>query len=233
MSGNKTLLIVDDDPQIRQHVSSYLGDNGYTVKMAENARAMDRILASASIDLIILDLNMPGESGLSICRRLAKAPGPAIIMVSAAGEETDRVLGLELGADDYLPKPFSPRELLARVRALLRRREDLRWGGIQRGQLYQFEGFSYDPAKRNLLAPSGATILLTSGEAALLNLMLSKPMTILSRDELNAVDTDGAGRGVDILISRLRKKFESHSGAGILRTQRGAGYGVDCVVTRK
>jgi len=232
MDGERHLLIVDDDDQLRDQISRYLGDNGYIVHAAANAAAMDVELSHHPIDLIVLDVSMPGEDGLSVCRRLNRSGGPAVIMASAAGEETDRVVGLELGADDYLPKPFSPRELLARVRAVLRRRDDI-GGGLRRGQVYRFAEFSFDPARRQLRSPAGAMILLTAGEGALLTALLAKPRMPLTREDLNAVESPGsAGRGVDIAVSRLRRKLEAHGGGDILRTQRGQGYLLDCVVTR-
>ncbi|WP_443749778.1 response regulator [Asticcacaulis solisilvae] len=232
MDGERHLLIVDDDDQLRDQISRYLDDNGYIVHTAANAAAMDAVLAECPVDLIVLDVSMPGEDGLSVCRRLNMSGGPAVIMASAAGEETDRVVGLELGADDYLPKPFSPRELLARVRAVLRRRDDS-GGALRRGQVYRFAEFSFDPARRQLRSPSGAMILLTAGEGALLSALLAQPRTPLMREDLNAAEGPGStGRGVDIAVSRLRKKLEAHGGGDILRTQRGQGYLLDCVVTR-
>ncbi len=233
MVDSKHLLIVDDDPQLRQYVAQYLRDNHYTVHIGENAQAMDRVLAAEPIDLIVLDLRMPGEDGLSICRRLASKGGPAVIMVSAAGEEVDRVLGLELGADDYLPKPVGPRELLARVRAVLRRRENVVQGGAPSSTLYHFKGFTYDAARRKLRSPSDATILLTHGEASLLSLMLARPCMPLSREDLLIADAGGnLGRSLDIAIARLRRKLESHGGSDVVRTQRGEGYMIDCAVSQ-
>ena len=233
MDGDRHLLIVDDDDQLRDQISRYLSDNGYIVHTAANAVAMDAELSRHPIDLIVLDVSMPGEDGLSVCRRLNMSGGPAVIMASAAGEETDRVVGLELGADDYLPKPFSPRELLARVRAVLRRRDDIGGGSLRRGQVYRFADFSFDPARRQLRSPAGAMILVTAGEAALLAALLAKPRMPLTREDLNAVEGPGStGRGVDIAVSRLRKKLEAHGGGDILRTQRCQGYLLDCVVTR-
>ncbi|MBW8733851.1 MAG: response regulator [Asticcacaulis sp.] len=232
MDCDRHLLIVDDDDQLRDQISRYLAENGYIVHVAANAVAMDAMLSRHPVELIVLDVAMPGEDGLSVCRRLDRSGGPAVIMASAAGEETDRVVGLELGADDYLPKPFSPRELLARVRAVLRRRDDS-GGALRRGQVYRFADFSFDPARRQLRGPSGAIIMVTAGEAALLSALLARPRVPLTRDDLNAVDApDSAGRGVDIAVSRLRKKLEVHGGGDMLRTQRGQGYMLDCIVTR-
>src|SRR3954468_11123880 len=178
------VLVVDDDTQLREQVVAYLTEHGFQVHTAADAREMDLVLGEAPIDLVVLDLMLPGEDGLSICRRLSADGGPAIIMVSAMGEEIDRVLGLELGADDYLAKPCSPRELLARVRAVFRRLEEVRGGAPKRGKSYQFQGFMVDALRRQLRAPNGTTILLTSGEFQLLSAFLDHPQRILSRDQL-------------------------------------------------
>ena len=144
------ILVVDDDTQLRVQVAAYLAEHGFQVHTAADAREMDQVMATAPIDLVVLDLMLPGEDGLSICRRLTHDGGPAIIMVSAMGEEIDRVLGLELGADDYLAKPCSPRELLARVRAVFRRLEEVRGGAPRKGKGYQFQGFVVDILRRQL-----------------------------------------------------------------------------------
>lgn len=230
------ILVVEDDTQLREQVAAYLADHGFHVHAAADARAMDRALAQAPVDLVVLDLMLPGEDGLSICRRLSAEGGPAIIMVSAMGEEIDRVLGLELGADDYLPKPVSPRELLARVRAVFRRLEEVRGGAPRKGKAYQFQGFVVDALRRQLRAPNGATILLTSGEFSLLSAFLDHPQRILSRDQLLDIargnDADVFDRAVDVQISRLRRKLHACSETEIIKTVRGAGYMFDVAVTR-
>ena len=231
--ANKRLLLVDDDPEMREQMARYLADYEFEVAQASDARTMDQILAATPIDLVILDLMLPGENGLSICRRLAQGQDLAIIMVSAAGEEVDRVLGLEFGADDYLPKPFGPRELLARTRAVLRRRSE---GArtLSRGSLYRFEGFSYDPARRELKAPSGAMILLTAAESSLLGTLLMNPRKVMTRDELlgpGHAEPDADSRAIDLMVSRLRRKLQGHGGKSLIRTQRGVGYAIDCRVS--
>lgn len=227
------LLIVDDDDGLREQIASYLRGYGFRVLEAPEGRTMDRLLRENAVDLIVLDLMMPGEDGLSICRRLDMPSGPAIIMCSAAGDETDRVIGLELGADDYMQKPFSPRELLARIRALLRRREDARRGGLGMSDLYRFKGFEYEPTRRTLRSPEGATILLTAGEAALLGTLLATPQRIVTREKIAFLDEgESPGRSVDLHVSRLRKKLEGHGGEGLIRTQRGMGYMIDAAVSR-
>lgn len=233
---SRHILVVEDDTQLREQVTAYLADHGFQAHAAADARAMDRMLAQAPIDLVVLDLMLPGEDGLSICRRLSADGGPAIIMVSAMGEEIDRVLGLELGADDYLPKPCSPRELLARVRAVFRRLEEVRGGAPRKGKAYQFQGFVVDALRRQLRAPNGATILLTSGEFSLLSAFLDHPQRILSRDQLLEIargnDADVFDRAVDVQISRLRRKLHACSETEIIKTVRGAGYMFDVAVTR-
>jgi two-component system OmpR family response regulator len=197
---------------------------------------MDAALGGAPIDLIVLDVMLPGEDGLSICRRLSDEGGPAIIMLSAMGGEIDRVLGLELGADDYLAKPCSPRELLARVRAVMRRQEEARGGAPRRGKTYHFLGFSLDAPRRQLRAPNGTSILLTAGEFSLLSAFLDHPQRILSRDQLielaRGSEADVFDRAVDVQISRLRRKLHSFVEQEIIRTYRGAGYLFDAKVSR-
>jgi two-component system OmpR family response regulator len=230
------ILVVDDDQDLRERVADYLTQHGYGVHGAADALAMEQALAAAPIDLIVLDVMLPGEDGLSICRRVADAGGPAIIMVSAMGEEIDRILGLELGADDYLAKPCSPRELLARVRAVLRRREDSRAGAPMKGKAYFFLGFTLDGVRRSLRAPNGVSILLTAGEFSLLSVFLDQPQRILSRDQLiekaRGADSDVFDRAVDVQISRLRRKLHDCAPQEIIKTFRGAGYMFDAKVTR-
>ncbi|MBS0295871.1 MAG: response regulator [Proteobacteria bacterium] len=230
------ILVVDDDVILRVEIADYLSQHGYAVETAADGVEMQVILTARAVDLIVLDLMLPGEDGLSICRRLAEQGGPPIIMVSAMGHDTDRIVGLELGADDYLPKPCNPRELVARVRAVLRRREDIRRGGAKRGRTINFRGFSVDPARRRLRAPNGVTILLTVGEFALLGAFLDHPQRILSREQLLELarggDAEVFDRAVDVQISRLRRKLHGCSDVEIIKTYRGSGYLFDAKVTR-
>lgn len=230
------ILVVDDDVELRGGIADYLGQHGYAVLQAGDALTMEQVLAAAPVDLIVLDLMLPGEDGLSICRRIADGGGPAIIMLSAMGEEIDRILGLELGADDYLAKPCSPRELLARVRAVLRRREDARAPGPVKGKAYYFLGFTLDRVRRQLRAPNGVSILLTAGEFSLLSVFLDHPQRILSRDELiekaRGAEADVFDRAIDVQISRLRRKLHDFAPAEVIKTYRGAGYLFDAKVTR-
>jgi len=232
------ILIVDDDTSLRQEVADYLSANNFEVRTAGSAREMDPLLADQSFDLVVLDVMMPGEGGLSVCRRLSDAGGPAIIIMSAMGEEIDRILGLELGADDYLPKPCNPRELLARARAVLRRREHAGAAkGGQDGMEFQFLGYSLDLLKRRLRAPSGVLVLLTSGELSLLTAFLEHPGRVLTRDQLvdyaRGSDADIFDRAIDVQISRLRRKLNECNGQDLIRTFRGAGYMFNAPVVRR
>jgi two-component system OmpR family response regulator len=231
----RRILVVDDDVELRGQISFYLTEHGFQVYEAGDAREMDQTLASEAIDLMVLDLMLPGEDGLSVCRRLSGTGGPAIIMLSAMGEEVDRVLGLELGADDYLPKSASPRELMARVRAVLRRQDEVRGGAPRRGAAYHFMGFTLDVVRRRLRAPNGTTVLLTGGEYALLQVLLEHPQRILSRDQLldltRGADAEVFDRAIDVQISRLRRKLDD-PGAKLIKTCRGAGYLLDAPVSR-
>ena len=230
------ILVVDDDAELRAGIADYLSQHGYEVREAADARTMSAQLAAGPVDLMVLDVMMPGEDGLSICRRIADEGGPAIIMLSAMGEEIDRILGLELGADDYLAKPCSPRELLARVRAVLRRREDTRGVVPTKGKAYAFLGFVLDGVRRTLRAPNGVTILLTAGEFSLLSVFLDNPQRILSRDQLiekaKGADSEVFDRAVDVQISRLRRKLHDCAPQEVIKTYRGAGYLFDAKVTR-
>jgi len=229
-----TILIVDDDPAVGAAIADYLSDEGYRVTCAKDGAEMDRSLDSAQVDLILLDVNLPGEDGLSICRRIVDERGPPIIMLSAAGDEVDRVLGLELGADDYLVKPFSSRELLARVRAVLRRRAH--YNALTPALSYRFGGFTLDVPRRAILGPNGVTILLSAGEVALVSRFAAAPRKVLSRGSLtegvSGADGEIFGRALDVQISRLRRKLGANGLAQMIRTVRGLGYVFEATVTR-
>ena len=227
------ILVVEDDSGLRDEVVEYLSRNGFDAHTASDAQELDSVLAATPVDLIVLDVMLPGENGLSICRRIASPSGPAIIIMSAMGEEVDRVVGLELGADDYLAKPVSPRELLARIRAVLRRR-DTAPIGQKAGMVYHFAGFQLDMARRQLRAPTGVVVLLTPGEFSLLTAFLDNPGRVLSRDTLVeqvcGEDADVFDRAIDVQLSRLRSKLKVHGGATLIRTVRGSGYICDAQV---
>jgi two-component system OmpR family response regulator len=230
------ILVVDDDEGLRTCIADYLAAEGYGVGVARDAPSMDEALAGAGCDLVVLDVMLPGEDGLSICRRLSEFGGPPVIMLSAAGEEVDRIVGLELGADDYLAKPCRPRELLARVRAVLRRRTDAADPSQPGKADYGFLGFTLDAARRTLRSPDGVVILLSAGEFSLLLAFLTDPRRILSRDELieksKGFDADVFDRAVDVQISRLRRKLNDNVPNEVIRTVRGRGYIFDAAVSR-
>ena len=234
--ANAHILMVDDDPGIRDVVSEFLTRHGYTVETAADATAMERALERGDIDLMVLDVMLPGEDGLSICRRLAGS-GPAIIMLSAMGEDTDRIVGLEIGADDYLPKPCNPRELLARVRAVLRRRQEPKGADDALGAGCEFAGWRLDLVRRELRSPQEVIVGLSSGEFNLLRAFVERPQRVLTRDRLldlaRGPDSDAYDRAIDVQISRLRKKLDDgSSGVELIRTIRNEGYLFNARVTR-
>ncbi|MBB5274394.1 DNA-binding response OmpR family regulator [Rhizobium rosettiformans] len=223
-----TIILVDDDPDIRELVSNLLTREGFAVTPAESGRALDVALRQGMPDLIILDLMLPGEDGLSICRRLRTTSHVPILMLTAKSDETDRVVGLELGADDYLSKPFGPRELLARVRAILRRaglNEQLRQPKVRR---FAFDRFILDLDARVVMfgdEPAG----LTSAEFDLLACFVEHPRRVLSRDQIldytHGRQADPLDRTVDILVSRLRRKLETlDPESRLITTVRNGGY---------
>jgi two-component system OmpR family response regulator len=229
MEPSPHLLLVEDDPEISGMLSRFMLDHGFRVSRAEDGRAADRVLASSKIDLVVLDLMLPGEDGLSICRRLRAASTVPILMLSALGTETDRVVGLEMGADDYLPKPFSTRELLARVRAVLRRGHLVADESSRETDGFWFDGWKLDLATRQLTSPDGLRLPLTSGEFNLLAVFCRHARKVLSRDQLlDLVHGRAANlfdRSIDIQVSRLRRKIESDPKDPLLiKTVRFGGY---------
>ena len=227
------ILVVDDDPGIRDVLSDSLGQHGFRVRAAASAAEMDRALQAEPADLVVLDLMMPGEDGLSVCRRLANG-GPPVVMLSAMGEDTDRIVGLELGADDYLAKPCNPRELLARVKAVLRRQGEIPTGTD--GPRLRFAGWTLDMVRRELVSAEGQAAPLSSGEFNLLKVMAERPGRVLGRDQLldlaRGADSDAFDRAIDVQISRLRKKLNDAAGRLIV-TVRGEGYRFDARVDRR
>ncbi|MBH1988199.1 MAG: response regulator [Burkholderiales bacterium] len=227
------ILVVDDDAQLVELLAEHLSREGFRVSGAGNAHEMRAVLARERIQLIVLDLMLPGENGLSICRalRAREAPALPILMLSARGDEADRVLGLEMGADDYLAKPMSPRELLARVRALLRRSRLMPVDTNLRAPVRQlhFGDWRLDTAARHLVDANGVTVPLTGGEHRLLQVLLSHPQRVLSRDQLLSLtqgrDAEGFDRSIDLLMSRLRKRLrEDPKAPRYIRTVRNEGY---------
>jgi two-component system, OmpR family, response regulator len=228
MNESPHVLVVEDDREIGRLVSRYLSSHGCRVSLAGDGREMDQVMAASRIDMIVLDLMLPGEDGLALCRRLRAASDLPIIMLTAKGDEVDRIIGLEMGADDYITKPFNPRELLARVRAVLRRTS---LGGEMpagRGALC-FGGWRLDLTLRQLISPDGSLVALTSAEFDLLQALCERPGRVLSRDRLldltNGRSTGSFGRSIDVLVSRLRRKIEDdpHSPV-VIKTVRSGGY---------
>jgi two-component system, OmpR family, response regulator len=223
------ILAVDDDPSVRKMISDYLTDNELRVTALASGREIADVMARETVDLVVLDWRLPGEDGMQIARNLRQESHIPIIMLTGRKDEADRVMGLELGADDYLTKPFSPRELLARIRALLRRARAQQTvaDGLQKIRAYRFAGFELNVRLRRLAAPGGANIPLTNSEFNLLAAFLAAPQRVLSRDQilgLSRLHNDEVyDRSVDVQVGRLRRKIQRGK-AELIRTERGAGY---------
>ena len=230
------VLLVDDDKALRRLIGEFLDAHGFQVLEADSGPAMRAVLEQQPVDLVVLDVMMPGEDGLSIARTLSAQSDVAIIMISALGSETDRIIGLEVGADDYLPKPVSPRELLARIRAILRRQQT---GEKEQtnGSVYTFDGWELDIIRRILRDPGNILISLSEGEFSLLRAFVERPQRVLTRDQLleyaRGPDSDSFDRAIDTQISRLRRKLSSRGGEELIRTIRSEGYMFLPKVTRK
>jgi DNA-binding response OmpR family regulator len=226
-TASARVLVVDDDPGMRSLLEAYLGDSGFSVETAMDGAAMWQILEGGMPDAIVLDLMMPGEDGLSLARRLRSESNVPILMLSARGEEIDRVVGLEMGADDYLAKPFSPRELLARLRALLRRSHAQQ--ELQPQAAYSGFGPYQLDVDSHRLTRDGAEVKLSSAEFALLRIFTEHPLRVLSRDTLidmlKGYERNPFDRSVDTRVTRLRRKIEPNPGEPVyIRTVRGEGY---------
>ncbi len=229
MDQTNTLLIVDDDRDIRSLLADYLETHGYTALTAADGNAMWSMLDQHTIDLLVLDLNMPGEDGLTLCRNLRAKSSLPVIMLTARAEPLDRILGLEMGADDYLPKPFEPRELLARIRSVLRRTHNAGHGNDQQAQRIRFGEWVLDLVGRHLISPDQRVIALSGSEFKLLSIFLNQANTVLNRDQLLNItqgrDADPFDRSIDIQISRLRQKLgEDARSPQIIKTVRNGGY---------
>jgi len=229
MTDTPHLLVVDDDREIRDLLSQFLGKSGYRVTAAADGREMKKALADWKIDLIVLDLMMPGEDGLTLTRDIRAKSGLPIIMLTAMGEETDRIVGLEMGADDYLAKPFSPRELLARIKAVLRRAEPAGHGDLDEAEIISFVGWRLTPKNRTLLDRDDVNVELSGGEYGLLMAFLTHPGRVLSRDQLldfaRGRDAQPFDRAIDVQVSRLRRKIEPDpANPTLIKTVRGGGY---------
>ncbi len=224
------LLIVDDDPGIRELTAEYLSSHGYLVDTAAGGEEMRARIAARDYALIVLDIMMPGEDGLTILRGLDRRAGPAVILHSMIGGDVDRIVGLEMGADDYVPKPANPRELLARIRSVLRRS-----GGsgtaapaAQERRFLRFAGWRLDPVGRQLLDPEGVVINLSDGEFRLLLALVENPRRVLTRDTLldlaRGINAEHFDRAIDVQMSRLRKKLARPGADELIRTIRNEGY---------
>jgi DNA-binding response OmpR family regulator len=223
--------VIDDDPSIRQMVADYLGDHDMQVTALESGSRVDEVLSCSDVDLLLLDLKLPGIDGMQIAQSIRARSDLPIIMLTGRKEEADRVMGLELGADDYLVKPFSPRELLARIRALLRRtrKQETIVDALARIRAYRFAGWELKVRLRRLTSPRGEIIPLTNSEFNLLVAFLAAPHRVLSREQLldlSRLHNDEVyDRSVDVQVGRLRKKIDNDSTRSpLIRTERGAGY---------
>jgi two-component system OmpR family response regulator len=236
MDLHSRILVVDDDPELRKLITDFLAGHGYVVSAAENAAAMRRAIREDPPDLVILDVMMPGEDGLSAARRLAAEAGPAVIMLSALGSDTDRIIGLEVGADDYLAKPCNPRELLARVRSVLRRHRASGASVPEEERPYEFAGWRLDVVRRHLRDPNGVFINLSDGEFSLLRSFVEHSQRVLTRDQLldmaRGRNAEVFDRAIDSQISRLRRKLNDRAQAELIRTVRNEGYMLLPKVTR-
>lgn len=222
-----TILIVEDDPEIRRLVRDFLSQEGFVIELAEDGKAMDAVLQRQKPDLIILDLMLPGEDGLAICRRLRTQGTIPILMLTAKSDEIDRVVGLEMGADDYLTKPFSSRELLARARAIMRRTRPA--AETPDNRRHGFDAFVIDIDARQLATQGGDPVTLTSAEFDLLVAFVQRPRRVLTRDQIldwtHGRSAEPFDRTVDMLISRLRKKLDAASrDSNLITTVRNGGY---------
>ncbi len=232
------ILVVDDHHEIRDLLGKYLSKNGYRVSLADGGKAMKKTLAASAVDLVVLDVMMPGEDGLALCRHLRETTDLPIIMLTAMAEDTDRVVGLEMGADDYVTKPFNPRELLARIKAVLRRSASLpRQRDQMDGERIGFDRWVLHVAQRELMDEDGVAVALSTADYLLLTAFVNHPKMVLSRDQLLDL-TRGRGaqafdRSIDNQVSRLRKKIEADQKNPVLiKTVWGGGYMFSAEVTR-
>ncbi|HVI50124.1 MAG TPA: response regulator [Candidatus Sulfotelmatobacter sp.] len=242
MDGKPHILVVDDNREIRDLVDKFLTQYDFRVTAVADGKAMRRALETSQIDLVVLDIMLPGEDGLSLCRWLrGEKPGLPIIMVTAIGGEADRIVGLEMGADDYLPKPFSARELLARIKAVMRRSAGVAAGisaDEEKSAVYHFIGWKLDAPSRKLTSPDGMLVPLSSGEFDMLLVFVQHPHRVLNRDQLldlargrSSVSFD---RSIDTQVSRLRRKIETdQKDPAIIKTVWGEGYVFSAPVSRE
>ncbi len=224
------LLIVDDDKEIRNLLTDYLEQADYRVSAVGDGKAMRRVLEANRIDLVILDLMLPGEDGLTLCRELRGKTNLPVLMLTARGDEVDRIIGLEMGADDYLAKPFNPRELLARIKSVIRRAQALP-PNMESDKVHtlRFAGWMLDVSTRNITAEDGLVVPLSGAEYRLLRVFLDHPQKVLAREQLlelaNGREAILFDRSIDVLVGRLRKRLRDDSREPVLiKTVRGEGY---------
>ena len=233
-----SILVIEDDPKTGDYLKKGLRESGYAVDLARTGTDGLHMALEHAYDLVVLDVMLPGPSGLDLCRRLRARSQVPVIMLTARGEETDRVLGLELGADDYVAKPFGPRELVARVRAVLRRSMGDPAEPARASRRLSFAGWSLDLKARELFSPAGVAVDLSGAEYDLLLAFLEHPQRVLTREQLMEVakrrmGVEGSERAVDVQVSRLRRKIEPDDGSpALIKTVRGSGYILVAGVTR-
>lgn len=236
MSSEPHIVVVDDHRDIRDLVAAYLSQHGFRVSVAESGAALRKVLERGAADLLILDIMMPGEDGLSVCRQIRSTGDLPIIFLTAMADDTDRIIGLELGADDYLVKPFNPRELLARVRAVLRRTSSVAPSReVARDQVIDFHGWRLHVRRRELQSRDGLGVALSTAEFRLLKVFLDHPYAVLTRDKLLDLTVgrtaDPFDRSIDNQVSRLRKKIEPDPrNPTIIQTHWGGGYSLSVEV---
>jgi len=230
MTNSDHVLVVDDDAEIRNLLCEYLQKNGYRVTAVAEGKGMWATIDAGRVDIVVLDLMLPGDDGLTLCRNLRARSEVPVIMLTARGEETDRIVGLEMGADDYLAKPFNPRELLARIKSILRRSRALP-DNLQpeEASTIRFAGWTLDLGARNLLSPEGVVVALSGTEYKLLRIFLAHPNRVLNRDQLIDLmlsrDASPFDRSIDVQVSRLRHRLgEGAKEPAIIKTVRGEGY---------
>ena len=230
MSAADHVLVVDDDVEIRSLLSEYLSRNGYRVTAVGDGKAMWAALETKRPDIVVLDVMMPGQDGLTLCRDLRARSTLPVIMLTARGEETDRIVGLEMGADDYVPKPFNPRELLARIKSVLRRSRAVPGEiAFENAQALRFRGWTLDLAARHLVSPHGVVVPLSGVEFKLLRVFLAHPNRVLTRDQLIDLmmsrDAGPFDRAIDVQVSRLRHRLQDDARQPtLIKTVRGEGY---------
>ncbi len=239
MEKQQHILVVDDDREIRDLLQEYLTRNGYRTSAVGDGKGMWHAMENGHVDLIVLDLMLPGDDGLELCRNLRVNSKVPVIMLTAKGDDMDRILGLEMGADDYLPKPFNPRELLARIKVVLRRASTMPWSVAEESEHLPvcFSGWRLDPVTRHLTGRDGVVVPLSGAEYRLLHVLLAHPNRVLSRDQLldltQGRESDPFDRSIDVLISRLRKRLgDDPKTPQIIKTVRGEGYILSSRISR-